>query len=98
MKTKKQNVDDFYKSLDEVEILKQQPKQMRLLKPKIGMMVFHKDIYNGKEIMKIVGIRETEVELEGDYSGGTHAVTQKDWLLIEGLFRLPYTNINGNKI
>ena len=35
--------------------------------------------------MKVVGIREKEVELEGDYSGGTHAVCQKDWLPLEGV-------------
>jgi hypothetical protein len=35
--------------------------------------------------MEIVGIRKDEVELEGDYSGGTHCVTQKDWLPIEGI-------------
>jgi hypothetical protein len=52
---------------------------------KIGERVYHKDIYDGKELMKIVGIRETEVELEGDYSGGTHSVCQKDWLPIEGI-------------
>lgn len=51
-------------------------------------MAFHEDIYKGNERMKVVGIRETEVELEGDYSGGTHAVTQKDWHPIKGLFRL----------
>jgi len=29
---------------------------------------------------KVVGIRETEVEIEGDWSGGTHNVIQKDWV------------------
>ena len=52
------------------------------------MNAFHESIYHGKECMKVVGIREKEVELEGDYSGGTHAICQKDWLPIEGLFRL----------
>mgnify|MGYP007071620727 CR=1 FL=1 len=56
--------------------------------PQLDDMVFHEKIYNGKELMKIVGIRKTEVELEGDYSGGTHNVSQKSWLPIEGLFRL----------
>lgn len=56
--------------------------------PALGMLAFHDKIYNGKELMKVVGIRETEVELEGDYSGGTNNVTQKDWLPIKGLFRL----------
>lgn len=51
----------------------------------IGNKVYHKDIYGGKELMEIVGIRKDTVELEGDYSGGTHNVCQKDWLPIEGL-------------
>ena len=57
-------------------------------KPNLGMKVFHETIYNGKELMKVVGIRESEAELEGDYSGGTQPVTQKSWLPIGGLFRL----------
>ncbi len=56
--------------------------------PELDMEVFHEDIYNGKERMKVVGIRKAEVELEGDYSGGTHNVVQKDWLPLKGLFRL----------
>ncbi len=52
---------------------------------KLGLTVFHEKIYWGKEPMKIVGIREKEVELEGDYSGGTHGVCQKDWQPIDGL-------------
>jgi hypothetical protein len=41
--------------------------------------VYIKDIYDGKEPFKVVGIRENQVELEGDFSGGTHNVCQKDW-------------------
>lgn len=52
-------------------------KKEEVLNPELGMQVFHENIYNGKELMEVVGIRETEVELEGDYSGGTHAVKQK---------------------
>lgn len=63
-------------------------KKEEVYKPELGMKVFHETIYKGKEMMKVVGIRETEVELEGDYSGGTHAVIQKDWLPVKGLFRL----------
>jgi hypothetical protein len=63
-------------------------KKESLLKPELGMQVFHETLYNGKECMKIVGIRYDEVELEGDYSGGTHNLIQKDWLPIKGLFRL----------
>lgn len=63
-------------------------KREALLKPELGMYVFHETIYDGKESMKVVGIRTDQVELEGDFSGGTHNVTQKDWLSIKGLFRL----------
>lgn len=56
--------------------------------PELDMMVFHDEIYNGHELMKIVGIRKTEIELEGDYSGGTNNVTQKDWVPIKGAFRM----------
>lgn len=51
----------------------------------LGQKVFHKDIYDGKELMEVVGIRKTQVELEGDYSGGTHNVTQTCWESIEGI-------------
>ena len=55
------------------------------MKIKLGTTVYHKDIYWGREPMKIVGIRADEVELEGDWSGGTHNVCQRDWVPIEGL-------------
>ena len=48
--------------------------------------VYSEDIYNGREPFKIVGIRENEVELEGDFSGGTHSVTQKDWFSEDKVF------------
>lgn len=51
----------------------------------IGKKVFHKEIYDGKELMEIVGIREGSVELRGDYSGGTHNVSQDSWLSTDGL-------------
>jgi len=41
--------------------------------------VYIENMYNGKEPFKVIGIRENQVELEGDFSGGTHGVTQKDW-------------------
>ena len=28
----------------------------------------------------VVGIRKDSVEIEGDFSGGTHCVCQKDWV------------------
>ncbi len=63
-------------------------KKESVQKPELGMSVFHEEIYDGKECMTIVGIRKDTVELEGDYSGGTHNVTQKEWYPIKGLFRL----------
>ena len=55
------------------------------MKIELGMIVYHEDCYNGKEPLKVIGIRENEVELEGDYSGGTHNVCQRDWLPIKGI-------------
>lgn len=45
----------------------------------LGMFVYHKDVYNGREQMKIVGLRENAVELEGDYSGGVMSTTDSNW-------------------
>lgn len=55
---------------------------------KIGQIVYHRDIYDHREALKIVGIRETELELEGDYSGGTHLVVGKQWMPIKGVSRI----------
>lgn len=52
---------------------------------KIGQIVYHDDIYWGRQEMKIVGIRETQVELEGDWSGGTHNTIGRIWYPIKGL-------------
>ena len=52
---------------------------------RINQFVYHKDIYNGGERMKIVGLRENEVELEGDYSGGTNNTIGRQWFPIEGI-------------
>ena len=41
--------------------------------------VYIEGVYKGHEPFKVVGIRENQVELEGDFSGGTHNVCQKDW-------------------
>lgn len=57
------------------------------MKYELNEIVYHKDIYNYKEPLKVVGIRANELELEGDYSGGTSCITQKNWLPIEGVSR-----------
>lgn len=51
---------------------------------KIGMIVYHRDIYNHREPLKIVAVKEDEIEVEGDFSGGTHNVIQRSWLPLKG--------------
>lgn len=61
----------------------------------IGATVWHKEIYWGREPMKIIGIRGDAVELQGDYSGGTHNVCQASWMSKDGLiFEPPVYNSN----
>jgi hypothetical protein len=61
----------------------------------LGQKVKHKDAYNGKEVFEVVGIRKTEVELQGDWSGGTHNTIGASWMPIKGLI---YQNIWGHWI
>lgn len=37
------------------------------------------DLYDHSEVFTVVGIRDTELELKGDWSGGTHNVEQTGW-------------------
>jgi len=37
---------------------------------------------------KVVGIRENELEIEGDFSGGTHNVCQRGWVPIDIITRI----------
>ena len=53
----------------------------------LGETVYHEDVYWGREPFKVVGIRESELELQGDWSGGTHNVSQKGWMPVEGILR-----------
>lgn len=47
---------------------------------KLGMYpVYIEDVYGGREPFKIVGIRKNRIELKGDFSGGTHVVSNKGW-------------------
>jgi len=54
----------------------------------LSMHVFHEKIYGGRELMTVVGIRKDQVELRGDYSGGTNPSVTDGWHPIEGTFRL----------
>lgn len=55
---------------------------------KIGQTVYHRNIYNHREPLKIKGITENELLLEGDFSGGTNNVCQSSWLPIKGTSRV----------
>lgn len=55
---------------------------------RIGDIVYHRSVYEHKEPLKVVGILEDKLLLEGDYSGGTHNVVQRDWLPIKGTSRI----------
>jgi len=55
---------------------------------RIGDIVYHRLVYEHNEPLKVVGITEEKLLLEGDYSGGTHNVIQRDWLPIKGTSRI----------
>jgi hypothetical protein len=55
---------------------------------RIGDFVYHREVYNHRERLKVVGIKEDELELEGDFSGGTHNVSQRQWFPIKGTSRI----------
>lgn len=44
---------------------------------KLGDKVYHKA---DSSPFEVVGIRKTTVEIQGDWSGGTHNVNQKSWV------------------
>lgn len=54
----------------------------------LGEKVYHRNVYEHKEPLRIVGILEDKLLLEGDFSGGTHGVTQREWLPIKGTSRI----------
>lgn len=58
------------------------------MKYKLDEIVYHKDVYDYKEPLLVKGIKEKELLLEGDYSGGTHNVFQSDWLSVEGTSKI----------
>lgn len=49
------------------------------------MVVYHTEVYNGNEPLKVVGIRKDQVELYGDYSGGTHGTYASQWFPLDGV-------------
>lgn len=55
---------------------------------RIGDIVYHRDIYLHNEPLKVIGITEDRLLLEGDYSGGTHNIIQSSWMPIKGTSRI----------
>jgi len=51
----------------------------------IGQTVYHRDVYEHREPLEVVGIRKDELELEGDYSGGTAGFKQRSWMPMKGV-------------
>lgn len=51
---------------------------------KFDMQVYHQKIYNGNEILTVVGIRKDQVELKGDYSG-LGLDNSSCWLSLDGV-------------
>lgn len=49
---------------------------------KLGESVTTEYLHHG-ETFEVVGIRRDELELEGDWSGGTHNVCQRSWYPID---------------
>jgi hypothetical protein len=52
---------------------------------KIFDEVVHPEIYYGNEVFVVVGMRADELELQGDWSGGTHNVSGRSWFKKEGM-------------
>lgn len=55
---------------------------------KLYDIVYHRSVYEHKEPLKIVGVLEDKLLLEGDFSGGTNPSKQRDWLSIKGASRV----------
>jgi hypothetical protein len=62
-------------------------KKEPVVTPQLKMEVYHEDLYKGEWKAKVVGIRENEVELYCDMSGGTHGTHGASWFPLSGLFR-----------
>ena len=54
----------------------------------LGDIVYHRSVYNHKEALKVVGIKEDQLLLEGDYSGGTNPTIESCWLPLKGTSRI----------
>lgn len=46
----------------------------------LGQIVYHKEVYNYREPLKVKGITEDKLLLEGDFSGGMYKTVQSCWM------------------
>lgn len=51
---------------------------------RLGQTVYHRLVYQHKEPLKVLGFTENMIFVEGDFSGGTNNVVQRDWLPLKG--------------
>lgn len=51
-------------------------------------VVYHRDVYDYKEPLKVFGITEDQLLLEGDFSGGTSGIVQRQWMNIDGVSKI----------
>jgi hypothetical protein len=79
------NSDDYEGIINFMDYLDKKIPLLKTKEPKLGDKAYHREVFEGKEPLRIVGIRMDEVELEGDYSGGVQPVKQKSWMPIKGL-------------
>ncbi len=55
---------------------------------RIGDIIYHRSVYEHKEPLKVVGVTEDMLWVEGDFSGGTHNIKQRSWVPIKGTSRI----------
>ena len=71
---------------------------MKTNKIRLYDKVIHPELYNGNEVFTVVGIRINELELRGDWSGGTHNVDQTGWYKRDGVINYYDSLIKPNSL
>ena len=67
------------------------------MKYNLNDIVYHKDFYNYKDPFKVVGIRQHELELEGNFSSIAQIVIQKSWVPINEIQESKFnSNVSNN--
>lgn len=68
------------------------------MKYNLNDTVYHKDFYNYKKPFKVVGIRQHEIELEGDFSCNAQNIIQKCWVSIDKIQESKFNNTISNNV